>query len=458
MTESAPERGPDPPGPKGQFYFGSIGELRKNPMDFYTRLALEYGGLARFFYGRKATYLASEPALIEELLIRKKDAYLKNERYEALKRLIGNGLLLSEGETWKRQRAAAAHGFSQKAIRANVPQMVETVDRHLETWRPIAKSGEAVDIEPMAGVITQALIGEWMFGTHLRSTTDRIIEVLRELMAHWPKPPRGLFTSPIPNPFRVRKLQKILGDLDAAYYGAIRAERERGAGGGGGGDKGGRSMLSLLMRYEDDRGGFTDQELRDQLVTLYMAGFETTASSIAWLFYRLSIQPEIKERFYAEADTATGESPEFARFDALDFVRRSIQETLRMYPPAYNFSRVPQEDQTLGGYHIPAGHMVIVAPWATHRLPQYWPEPEVFDPDRFLPEAVAERPRCTYLPFGAGHRTCIGMGLSAVQSQVLVTRLAQRYHLDLVPDIPVEYVPGTVMRPRYGMNMTIRER
>ena len=448
MTTS-PVPGQDPPGPKGMFWFGSIGELRRNPMDFYTRLALDYGGLARFFYGRKATYLASTPEYIEELLIKKRRAYLKNERYEALKRLIGNGLLLAEGEVWKRQRAAAAHGFSQKAIRSQVPHMVETADRHLETWREHVRRGEPVDIEPMVGVITQALIGEWMFGPHLRSTTEQIIEIQRQLMVHWPKPPKGLITNPIPNPFKIRKLESILRQLDGAYYDAIRKERERGAEGG--------SMLALLIRHEDEAGHFTDQELRDQLVTLYMAGFETTASSIAWLFYRLHLDPAIRQRFYDEADSIAG-AEDFASFDGLDFVRRSIQETLRMYPPAYNFSRVPQEDQTLGGYTIPAGHMVIVAPWATHRLPQYWPEPDRFDPDRFLPEAVAERARYTYLPFGAGHRTCIGMGLSAVQSQVLVTRLAQRYDLELAPNIPVEYVPGTVMRPKYGMNMTIKER
>ncbi|MEM8932883.1 MAG: cytochrome P450, partial [Acidobacteriota bacterium] len=261
--------------------------------------------------------------------------------------------------------------------------------------------------------------------------------------------PTGLITNPIPNPFQIRKLEGILRQLDDAYYGAIRQERERGAEG--------NSMLALLIRHEDDAGRFTDQELRDQLVTLYMAGFETTASSIAWLFYRLHLDPAIKQRFYDQADSIAG-AEDFASFNGLELVRRCIQETLRMYPPAYNFSRVPLEDQTLGDYDIPAGHMVIVAPWATHRIPEYWPEPERFDPDRFLPEAVAARPRYTYLPFGAGHRTCIGMGLSAVQSQVLVTRLAQRYDLELAPDIPVEYVPGTVMRPKYGMNMTIKER
>lgn len=447
---------PDPPGPDGIFWFGSIGELRKNPMDFYTRLAQEYGGISRFWYGRKATYLVADPELIDELLYKKRKTFLKNERYAELKRLIGNGLLLSEGATWKRQRAAAAPGFRIPVIKSQVPRMASLVDEYLDSWEPLVDAGQPFDLEPRISVITQALIGDWMFGPHLRQITDRVIEAQRELAERWPEPPKGLLTNPIPPVRKIKRLYETLDKLDACFFDAIRLERQRLAAGE---QVEKETMLSILIETDDGQEPFTDQELRDQLMTLYMAGFETSASSVTWLFYRLSIHPEARRHFYDEIDQLLGgASPVHADLGQLDYVRRAQQETLRLYPPAYNFSRVPLEDQELGGYHIPAGCMVIVAPWATHRLPELWPNPDGFDPDRFLPEQVAGRHRCAFIPFGAGHRTCIGMGLSTVQMQVIMVRLAQRYQLDMEPGIQVSYVPGTVMRPANGMNVVVHRR
>ena len=446
-----PVRPPDPPGPKGLPYFGSLREIRENPMDFYVRVSQTYGPIARFFYGRNPTYLISSPELIRELLIERKEVYIKNERYEALKRLIGNGLLLSEGEHWQRQRSATGPGFKPQAMADRVPRMAKLIDGCLESWEPWVGSDEAVDIEPEITTISQMLIGDWLLGNHNQVISRRIAEALRRLTSSWPKPPKGLFGHLWPPaPGQMKKLKQALEDLDACFFDAIAAERAQ--------QSESFSLLSVLSRHEDDNGRFTDQQLRDQLITLYMAGFETSASTLVWLFYRLSQQPETRARFYREvADVLGNGDPVPTSPKDLDFVRRSVQETLRIYPPAYNFSRVAQRDDVLGGYHIPKGRMVIVAPWATHRLRSIWENPEGFDPDRFLPEKVKQRNNFAFIPFGAGHRTCIGLGLAMIQTTLVAARLAQRYVLDLEPAHRVEHVPGTVMRPRFGMRMHVRK-
>lgn len=453
-TQSVPEtatpgRAPDPPGPDGAFHFGSLAEIRDNPMDFYVRISQQYGGIVRFFYGKKATYLVSEPELIKELLIKHRTHYLKNERYQELQRLIGEGLLLSEGDVWQRQRTSSMPAFKRDRINAQLPVMAELVDERLDKWQARVESGEAFDTEPHFSEISQSLICDFILGTENRDLTEPILEVLRRLMTYWPTPPRTILGGyKIPLPSTLKKLKQALLDLDECFFEAIRRGRASNQESG---------ALGVLLQHEhESEGKFTDQQLRDQLVTLYMAGFETSASVATWLFYRLSIQPQIRDRVYAEVDSVLGgAAPDGETLPQLDLTKRSIQETMRLYPPAYNFSRIAQKDDVLGGYHIPKGAMVIVAPWATHRVNKYWPDPEGFDPDRFLPERNAKRPAMAYIPFGAGHRVCIGAGLATVQLTVTVARFCQRYRLDLEPAHRVYHVPGTVMRPENGMKMRV---
>lgn len=445
MTETT-SRAPDPPGPEGTFYFGNLAEIRENPMDFYVRVSQEFGGIARFWYGRKATYLVSEPALIKELLVAHRDRYVKNERYPELQRLIGEGLLLSEGDVWKRQRTSSMPAFKRDQIQRQIPRMVELVDERLDRWEERV-DGPAFDVEPHFSEISQSMICDFILGTPNVDLTERIIAVLRRLMEAWPTPPRTILAGYLPpRPGQIKRLRRHLEELDDCFFTAIRRAREAGEAEG---------ALGVLLQHEDDeKGPYTDRQLRDQLVTLYMAGFETSASAATWLQYRLSLQPQMRQRLYAEVEEVLqGSEPTAESYTDLEFTKRAIQETLRIYPPAYNFSRIAQQDDEIGGYHIPKGAMVIVAPWATHRLREYWPNPEGFDPDRFLPERNARRPGMAYIPFGAGHRVCIGAGLATVQLTVSVARFAQRYRLDLKPAHRVHHVPGTVMRPENGMLM-----
>ena len=456
VTASQPARpaaapAPDPPGPRGIPWFGSQGEVRANPMRFYTRLANEYGGIARFFYGRKPTYLISEPELIREFLVERRDLYVKNTRYSLLVRAIGNGLLNSDGRIWQEQRTASQPGFSRSRIHAQVDRTVDIAMRHVERWERWADSGEPHDVEPDMSVLIQDLIGQSLLGPVFDEIGERFVELVEEIRVYWPPTVRTLLGHLKPPPFgKIRHLKGLLDELDRMVFAAIRQQRDSGAEND--------SLLSILARAELDESGrrFDEQSLRDQLLTLYFAGFETSASTLTFMLYRLSLQPEIRERLYAEVAPLGGRPPARDDLKALGYTEQCLHETLRIYPPAYNFSRVMLEETTVGGYRIAKDAMVIVSPYATHRLPRIWPNPEGFDPDRFSEERAAGRSQFAYIPFGAGHRYCIGGPLALVQMKLITAVIAQRYRLDVKPGHPVEPIPGTVMRPEQGMPMLIR--
>ncbi len=442
---------PDPPGPKGMPWFGSLAEIRANPMRFYTRLANEYGGIARFFYGRKPTYLISSPELIREFLVERRELYVKNTRYSLLVRAVGTGLLNADGEEWQEQRTASQPGFSRSRIHAQVGRTVEIATRHIERWEKWADTGEPHDIEPDMSVLIQDLIGQSLLGPVFDDIGERFVALVEEIREYWPPTVRTMFGHLKPPPIgRVRHLKGLLDDLDEMVFGAIRRQRESG--------DANDSLLSILARAEvgDDGRRFDEQSLRDQLLTLYFAGFETSASTLTFMLYRLSLQPEVRDRVYAEVAALGSRVPEKADLKSLGYTERCLHETLRIYPPAYNFSRVMLEDTTVGGYKVAKDCMVIVSPYATHRLPQVWPNPEGFAPGRFSEERAEGRSPLAYIPFGAGHRYCIGGPLALVQMKLITTVIAQRYRLDAKPGHPVEPIPGTVMRPEQGMPMLIR--
>ena len=447
----AAAQAPDPPGPKGMPWFGSLGEIRENPMRFYTRLANEYGGIVRFFYGRKPTYLISEPELIREFLVERRDLYVKNTRYSLLVRAIGTGLLNADGRQWQEQRTASQPGFSRSRIHAQVGRTVEIATRHIDRWEKWADTGEAHDIEPDMSMLIQDLIGHSLLGPVWNEIGERFVDLVEEIREHWPPTLRTLLGHLKPPPLRrIRHLKGLLDDLDAIVFAAIREQRASG--------EANDSLLSILARAEVDGEGrkFDEQSLRDQLLTLYFAGFETSASTLTFMLYRLSMQPEIRDRLYAEVAALGGRAPEKPDLKSLGYTEQCLNETLRIYPPAYNFSRVMLEDTTVGGYKVAKGCMVIVSPYATHRLPEVWRNPEGFDPERFSEERAEGRSQFAYIPFGAGHRYCIGGPLALVQMKLITAVIAQRYQLDAKPGHPVEPIPGTVMRPERGMPMLIR--
>ena len=413
-------------------------------MEFYARLAREYGGFSRFFYGRKPTFLAASPDAIKELLVDKREIYVKNTRYAAIRRAIGNGLLSSEGETL--EEAAPAHseraqpqGDSRAGSRRLGRRRAEA--RRMASGRRARHAGQHRARPDRHGPGPDRPVGARHSVRSPRRRGHRAGRGRAPGLAGSRRARYGRRSSRR-RYCKLRKLERLLAKARPAIYAAIRGQRESGSVD--------FSLLSGLARAGVEEGeGFSDQELRDQLLTLYHAGFETSASNLTFLFYELSSppgDPQAPAGGGRSRSSATG-CPKGDDLADLEYTRCCLSETLRLYPPAYNFTRVSLEEHTLSGYPVPKGSMVIVSPYATHRMEELFPDPLRFDPDRFRPEASEGRSQFAYIPFGAGHRFCVGQGLAEVQTKVIASMISQRFELDCVSDRPVETQPGTVMRP-----------
>jgi cytochrome P450 len=429
-----------------------LNALLGNPMKFWSRIANRYGGIARvpLMKGHVA-YLVSAPELLYELLITKRHRYRKNSRYRAAVELFGEGLLLSEGEAWKRQRLMSQPAFKADYIAAQVPWMADVTARFLDRWRTYAAERRVCAVETEFLNLSQTLAGYYLMGPGFAPIAERFCRAAVSVKNEWPRPPRSILRL-----LRRRGdgwtegLAAAVRDLDACLREYLLAERRR--------DFMGAGLLKMLVDGSRAQGDeFDDQALRDQLLSVFFAGHETTASALSWIHYLLDGHPGARAKLRAEVQQVLGgRAPTSADLERLVYTEQVVNEALRLYSPIHSISRVALEDDTLGGYFVPAGATIYVSLHATHRLPSLWPEPDRFDPERFRKELVERRPRFAFIPFAGGHRNCVGASAAVVELKLAVAMIAQRYELAVAPGQRVESAAGTTMHPRYGMNMSIR--
>jgi cytochrome P450 len=426
--------------------------LLRNPMKFWSDIANRYGGIARvpLMNGREV-YLVSEPDLLYELLITNRHKYRKNIRYRAAVELFGRGLLLNEGDAWKRQRLLSQPVFKTDYVADQVPWMAELTAAFLARWKRHAAERRSRDVDADFLDLSQLLAGYYLMGPGFERIAERFCRAALVIKNHWPRPPRS-----------VAQLLRRRGDgwtdelaaavraTDACIHEYLEAERRS--------DFAGAGLVKALVDGSRAQGDeFDDSSLRDQILTVFFAGHETSATSLSWIHYLLDEHPDARARLRAEVDRVLGQRvPTTADLGALTYTEQVINETLRLYSPIHSISRVAVADDTLGGYHIPAGATIYVSLYATHRLPALWPDPDRFDPGRFAKDLVERRPRFAFIPFAAGHRNCVGASTALVELKLAVAMIAQRYELTLAPGHRVEGEAGTTMHPRYGMSMHIR--
>ena len=440
-----------PPGPRGLPYFGCLGGLLRNPMAFWSGIANTYGGIARVPLKKQSVYLVSDPELLYELLVTNRNKYRKNIRYRAAVELFGAGLLLNEGDAWKRQRLISQPAFKADHVAAQVGWMAELTTTFLDRWGALAKSRKPCDVDGEFLRLAQLLAGYYLMGPGFARIADRFCDAAVAIKNAWPKPPRTLLrlllrkSQPFP-----AELAAAIARIDGCIYEYLAEERRN--------DFADAALVKMLAHASRAQGDeFNDRSLRDQVLTLFFAGHETSATSLSWIHYLLWQHPDVRARVRQEVASVLGSrTPTSADLDALQYTDQVINESLRLYSPIHSISRVALEDDTLGGYFIPGGSTIYVSLYATHRLPAFWPDPERFDPERFAPEATAKRPRFAFIPFAAGHRNCIGGTVATAELKLAIALLAQRYELDLAPGHRVEAVAGTTMYPRYGMQMLVR--
>ncbi|MCW5621772.1 MAG: cytochrome P450 [Burkholderiales bacterium] len=443
-----------PPATRGLPYFGCVAALRRNPMEFFQRLAVRFGGITRVpLQAGRSLFLVSEPRLIKELLLDHRARFVKNTRYPAMQRLLGQGLLLSEGEAWRRQRLLTQPAFKPSELKRQVDWMSCYVARFLARWSVHARSGQALDAELEFLRLTQLLAGVLVVGPRFEAEAEEMFRISEAIKHAWPAPPRGILAG-FRKPARERavRLEQACGDLDRLVQHFIDQQRKGTAEEGG--------ILGTLIAGSRKEGRpFSDQELRDQVVTLFFAGYETSAASMCWTHYLLATHPLVRDRLLREVDEQLGtRTPTGEDLERLSYLEQVLQESLRIYSPIHSLSRVATAECPVGGFKLPKDATAVVSLYATHRLPEHWPDPERFDPERFTPQACAARYSLAYIPFAVGHRNCIGGTLAMIEGKLILAQVAQRYLLDVAPGQRIEAMAATTMRPRHGMRMLVRAR
>jgi len=444
-----------PPGPRGLPWLACTPALLADPLKFWSSITRQFRGIARIpLKGGKRMLFVSEPRLIKELLIDRRMQYAKMMRYPAILRLLGEGLLVSEGDTWRRQRRLTQAAFKPAEMDRKVQWMRPVTERFLRRWEAAASRHAVLDVEPEFLRLTQLLAGILALGTAFEERAEAVFEITEAVKQNWPVRPSNIFAAlwPARDGGRSARLEAAVQALDDEVFSLVRrhlsARTDNGC-----------ALETLIAGAEKQDQPFTEKELRDQAVNLFIAGYETTTAGLCWTCKALSDHPEVRRRVYAEVESVLGKRvPERDDLDRLDHLERVLDESLRLYSPVHALSRTANEDNEIGGYHVPRGCTVTVSMHATHRLPEHWPDPERFDPDRFLPEACAARSNYAYIPFAVGHRNCIGGSLAILESKLILAMIAQRYQLDLAPGERAQPYAGTTMRLRDGLRMVIRPR
>ncbi len=456
MTSSNISRKRTAPGPRGNFLFGNLPDLWRNPLEFYPEIRQRYGDVVRLRgLGNLSWYLVSHPNDIEHVF--KSKHYPKGLFVETLKLLVGNGLLTSEGEFWRRQRRLASPAFHRQRLINLSTMMTAAAEQVVERWEAPAREGQPVDVAQDMMALTLEIVGRALFNVDLSKAADEVgqsLTVALEYVNH-----RSL--NPLSLPERIptrqnRRFKRARNTIDQLMYRIIEEHRQAPAATANTGD-----LLTMLLEARDEETGegMNNQQLRDEVTTIVLAGHETTAATLSWTWFLLAQHPEVAQNLRAELDSVlAGRSPSFDDLPNLPYTRMVVDETLRLYPPAWSVARQAMEDDEIGGYHIPAKSPIVISQYVTHRHPEFWDNPEAFEPERFLPERSANRPRFAYFPFGGGPRICIGNNFALMEAQLLLATLAQHYELELVPDHPVVPEPLITLRLKHGLRMTIRKR
>lgn len=443
------------PGPRGHLLFGCWAQYVRDPLGFYREAAERYGGIVRVRALPGFSWvMVSDPDAVEHVLQANRKNYRKPPVFSRMMgRLTGLGILTSEGDPWLRNRRLLQPAFHRQRIAAMVPVMADEMAVAAGRLAESARTGQSFDVLAEMTRMSLGFASRTLFSTDVSAESGEIGRAFREAFTHL----SALMHSALPVPdwmptAQNRQFHRARARLDELVYGLI-GERRRNP-------SGGVDVLSVLLSARDDETGqaMTDRQVRDEVLTLLLAGHETTAAALAWAWYLLARHPEAAERLRAEAVDVLGERvPTADDLPRLVYSRMVFDETLRLYPGAWGQPRQAIGHDEIGGYPIRPGTIVGPSQWVTHRRADLWPDPERFDPERFAPGTSESRPRFAYYPFGGGARACIGAGLATAEAQVALACLGRRFTFALVPGQQVEPDPTFVLRPRRPLMMTVTE-
>ena len=429
---------------------GNLIRFRRDPLRFFTRSAREFGDAVPYRMGPRRLTLINHPEYIKDLLVTSNRKFIKSLVLQRAKSVLGEGLLTSEGEFHLRQRRLAQPAFHRQRIAAYGETMAAYSSRAADSWR----AGQPLDIHAEMMRLTLAIAGKTLFDADVGSDAKEVGAAMQTFMDNF-----GLIFLPFSQylerlpvpPFN--NTAKARARLDAVIYRII---AERRASGHDHGD-----LLSMLLHAQDlegDGGRMTDEQVRDESLTLLLAGHETTANALTYTWMLLAQNPEAERRLHAELDALGGRLPTVEDLPNLRFTEMVLAESMRLFPPAWALGREALEDHQFGDVHIPKGSIILCSQWVMHRDPRFYSDPERFDPERWLPEAKSARPKFSYFPFGAGPRQCIGESFAWMEGVLVLAAIAQRWKLRLDPGFALKLQPAITMRPKNPVAMTVQPR
>jgi cytochrome P450 len=438
-----------PPGPEQGFFDGLRSPIRRDPLTFMTRIAREYGDIVclRFFHIR--TFLISNPDLIEDVLVTNAKKFIKGRVLRANRHIFGDGLLTSEGDFWLRQRRMMQPAFHRSRIANYASTMTACATRLMESWKP----GEPMDLHDAMMRLTLQAVGKTLFGADVERDAPQVGETL-EVLLEFTSDFRRLVMTPKWLPTRLnRQASHAVRQLTQIIDRIIQQRRESGE------DTG--DLLSMLLRAQDEDGlRMSPQQLRDEALTLFLAGNETTASSLSWTWWLLAQNPEVEQKLHAELDAVlNGRIPTVDDLPKLKYTNCILSESMRVYPPAWAMARLAIEDHELGGYPVPKGTGIAAAQWVVHRDARWYENPERFTPERWEGgDLLRQIPRFAYFPFGYGPRQCIGNTFALMEANLVLATIAQRFRFRLVPGRTMVPLASITLRPRHGLHVVTEAR
>jgi cytochrome P450 len=439
-----------PPGPPRSIRNLLLYGPGRDPLAFFTNLARTYGDIAYVRTAGEDVFLVNDPRLVRDILVTHQHKFKKGRGLDRAKRLLGQGLLTSEGAVHVRQRRLMQPAFHRERIAGYGAAMTEYAARARDGWT----DGSTIDASQEMMRLTLAIVGKTLFDADVESHAREVGLALTAVMeSFWMAMlpfVDVLERLPIPS---LRRSRAARARLDSVIYTMI-AERRRSPG-----DRGDLLSMLLMAQDEEDPHGMTDQQVRDEAMTIFLAGHETTSNALTWMWYLLGQSPDVEQKLHEEVDRVLGgRLPDVADIPLLPYVERVVTETMRLYPPAWLIGRRALEDYPLETYLLPKGSIVIVSPYLIHRDPRHYRDPDRFDPDRWTPEFRASLPQFAYFPFGGGARRCIGDSFASMELVLLASTIAQRWRLRLVPGHPVVPQPVVTFRMKHGLKMTVHAR
>ncbi len=442
------------PGPKAeQLLMGNLARMRSDPMRLLLGVQREYGDVARLRLGPYIVHSVTHPKHIKYILQENNRNYVRGKMYKQFQCFMGEGLLTRDGGPWIRHRRMAQPLFNRRSVEKMASTMTDHIEAMLQQWERRLGKGEAFDVVPEMMHLSMGILSQVMFSTDLRADAERLGPAVRfSLTAMIFSGSMSQFLPswlPIPYNRRLNRDRRTLHDVMDRLISDHRHEETP------------EDLVSLLLSARDEASGeaLSVQEIRDELMTIFLAGHETTGTGLSWMLYAVSRHPEVRRILEAEVDEVLGgRTPVLEDLPRMPYSRMVVEESLRMYPPIWLYPRDAVADDEIGGYHIPARSSVFLVPFVTHRHPELWDNPEAFDPERFSPDRSAARPQFAYFPFGGGQRQCIGNHMAMLQLQLAVIMIAQRYRLHVVPGHPVEHGFLVSLRPLHGILMNLQRR